>query len=182
MRFFREAFIELIANQLSTKTASEIATSLASNFITPLYSQIDPMRVAEIERAIKIALAYGERLIEDNRGNIKGSTQLVDLIRAYPDHGFVIDFKEAKKIFKKIRKCTSEEEAFGKQLKKLVYHPDDSYRIAQKIFPREEQSEINSKSEGVESARRAADKTVSTDKKTSARIVPISEKHNSTKT
>lgn len=127
--FFRSAVLELVAGaNISTKTATEVATNLAIGFISPLVSQIDPIRVGEIHRATKIALAYGERLIE-KRGNIGSDKQLAHLVQGYPDHGFVIDFQEAKHIFKNVRKHTVAEAAIGESLKDSVRYPSMKQNI-----------------------------------------------------
>lgn len=80
---------------ITTKTASEIATSLSVGLFAPVSGQLDPMRIGETQRAILIAKEYGERL--------GASSETVSrLIFDYPTHGFVIDRKEAKELFAKV--------------------------------------------------------------------------------
>jgi hypothetical protein len=127
--FFRSTLIELVSGaNISTKTAADVATSLAIGFISPIVSQIDPIRVGEIQRATKIALAYGERLIE-KRGNIKSKRELVRLVQGYPDHGFVIDFQEASKIFSTVRKPAPQEAVIGDKLKDVLRYPSNKQTI-----------------------------------------------------
>jgi serine dehydrogenase proteinase len=47
---------------ISTKTITEIAVKLACGTFSHIYQQIDPMHVAEAERALQVAKAYGYRL------------------------------------------------------------------------------------------------------------------------
>jgi len=83
---------------LTTKTSVEIAATITKGLLEPIYSQIDPMRLGEVERFLGIAEKYGERL---------GTTNLKDgtperLIAGYPSHTFVIDRKEARDLFKNV--------------------------------------------------------------------------------
>jgi hypothetical protein len=135
-RFFKSTMVQLVAETgISTKTAAEIATNLAIGFINPIVSQIDPVRVGEIQRAVKIALAYGERLTQ-TRGNLE-SAELVNLITGYPDHGFTIDYLEAKKVFKNVRKCDDTENEVGKSLAAVIRYPNNNGAFIAKIYPKE---------------------------------------------
>lgn len=81
---------------ITTKTAADIATSLASQLLAPITAQIDPLRLGEMQRAINIAKQYGERL--------GASKEALDkLISDYPSHSFVIDFEEACGLFPQVR-------------------------------------------------------------------------------
>jgi hypothetical protein len=102
---FAEHFIQLIFDEslmFSTKMAAEIASGLTVGLLSPMYGQLDPIRLAEVERSLKIAGDYTERLI-DNRetSNLKDGA-VVKLLGTYPSHGFVIDTMEAKKLFKRV--------------------------------------------------------------------------------
>lgn len=85
---------------ISTKFAADIAANLANSIINPIASQIDPSKIGEHQRAIGIAQAYGERLNEMTKSLEDGA--LDKLIGHYPSHGFVIDRKEAAKLFKTV--------------------------------------------------------------------------------
>ena len=137
--FFRQMVVELTAGAgISTRMAAELASTLSINFFSPIVSQIEPMKIGEIRRALRIALAYGEKLIEDGRGNLKSEEALVKLVETYPDHGFVIDFKEAKTLFKNISKEGSEVESLGKCLSKFIKYPTRDNTIIEKIYPSQE--------------------------------------------
>jgi hypothetical protein len=86
---------ELVGAGLSTRIASQIAGSLAGGLMEPIAAQVDPMRLAEATRAIKVAIAYGERIA---RGNLKARS-LQTLVNDYPAHPFVVDKVEALDLF-----------------------------------------------------------------------------------
>ena len=76
----------------STKLAAEIASEMAIELLKPIFEQMDPMRLAEMERSLKIAAEYGQRL---NVGNLREGA-LAKLLSDYPSHGFIIDAAEMK--------------------------------------------------------------------------------------
>lgn len=78
-----------LGSGLSTKTASEIASKLVIGLYEPMFAQIDPIRLGEMNAALEIAHAYGNRL-DDKAKNLKQGA-LSKLINSYPTHGFVID-------------------------------------------------------------------------------------------
>lgn len=103
MAAFRTYLIELTAGAaLSTRVASEISSKLTTGLFSPIFAQIDPMRLAEMQRATDIAFAYGERLNKKSQ-NLR-QDGLEKLVVSYPSHGFVIDRKEAGTIFTRVRK------------------------------------------------------------------------------
>ena len=99
---FRQYLIELNQDlRLSTKMAAEISTNLTLGMMEPIAAQIDPMKLAEMQRATEIAFAYGNRLNE-NSNNLRADG-LRQLVTGYPSHGFVIDRREARVIFTDVR-------------------------------------------------------------------------------
>ncbi len=104
----RDALIEVrMGGRLSTKIASEIATNVTTGIYSPIYAQIDPLRLGELHRATMIAYEYGKKLSDTSENLLP--TALKQLIMDYPSHGFVIDRKEAKSIFKNVRSPNEEE-------------------------------------------------------------------------
>lgn len=88
---------------ISTKLCSEIATGLSSGLISPIYNQLDPLKIGEMYRANSIAFDYGIKLVEERRDSSNISIdKIAELIKNYPSHNFVIDRKEARKLFKKV--------------------------------------------------------------------------------
>lgn len=94
------------ADELSftTKLAAEIAKGMPVGLFEPIYAQIDPMRVGEYDRAMRIASEYGTRL---EKSNLKESA-LEKLVTGYPAHGFVIDKRETKELFNEVEEPTKE--------------------------------------------------------------------------
>ena len=82
---------------LGTKVASEIASNLVRGIYEPIFAQIDPVRLGEMNAALQIAHEYGTRLNKKS-ANLKDNA-LSKLINNYPTHGFVIDRAEARDLF-----------------------------------------------------------------------------------
>ena len=93
---------------LSSALVSEIATAMSVELFKPIYEQLDPMRLGEIERAVQVARAYGERLGQIGR-NFRTDAALDALVSSYPSHTFAIDREEAMKLFRRVRKPTEDE-------------------------------------------------------------------------
>lgn len=101
MSAFRSYLLELTTETgLSTKVASDISSRLTTGLFEPVFAQIDPMKLAEMQRATEIAFAYGNRLNEKSNNMRTGG--LAQLVTGYPSHGFVIDRKEAKTLFQQV--------------------------------------------------------------------------------
>lgn len=92
------------SNTITTRTAAEIGSKLAIGLLSPISAQLDPVKLGEVQRAIKIADTYGSRINEDKK-------LISKLITSYPSHGFVIDFEEAETIFPNVR-FVNQSEAF----------------------------------------------------------------------
>ena len=80
----------------STRMAASIASQLTIGLLTAVYQQIDPIRLAEVDRSLKISGDYGSRLA--NNGNLKDGA-IEKLLAKYPSHNFVIDRSEAGELF-----------------------------------------------------------------------------------
>lgn len=95
---FNSYMLRLVRQGLSTKVATDIATKLVNGLFNPIAAQIEPLRLAEMQRATTVTYAYGQRLAEVG-GNV-ASGGMETLVGGYPSHGFVIDRREARAIFK----------------------------------------------------------------------------------
>lgn len=103
---FEKFFLDIrTRTQISTRASADIAAQLAVGLFGPIYEQIDPMRLGEMQRAMSIASQYGDLL---NSGNLKDHA-LFSLCNDYPSHGFCIDRKEAETLFKRIRSPSAAE-------------------------------------------------------------------------
>jgi hypothetical protein len=123
MRIFRAVLQDLrYGARLSTKLAAEYAAKIAIGSMEPLYSQIDPTKVAETSRAMSIASSYGSRLNRYGK-NLKGTEALRSLLSSYPDHGFVIDRKEARKLFHRVSGFSEEEKQIYALYENSLFDP-----------------------------------------------------------
>jgi len=98
IKLFRETFFNLRFDPelaFSTRMAADISAQLSTGMMGKIYQQMDPIRLGEIHRSIRIAEDYGERL---GRSNIKEGT-IGKLITGYPSHSCVIDKREAEDLF-----------------------------------------------------------------------------------
>jgi hypothetical protein len=86
------------------KTAAEIAAQVAVGLVAPIFAQLDPMKVGEIHRSVRVAEEYGKRLsmIGQNLRRDLSIDPLDMLVRGYPSHGFVIDRLESHLLFKNV--------------------------------------------------------------------------------
>lgn len=108
--------------RITLGTAADLAATLTIGLLSPIYSQIDPMHVGEACRASSIAQQYGTRLNEVAK-NLRGPEALEFLIGGYSNHGFVIDRREAAKLFNRVRTPTETESELIDALGDLAYKP-----------------------------------------------------------
>lgn len=87
---------------VTTKMAAELSSRMVVGLMAPIFSQVEPMRIGENARAMNITRAYGTRLNGLSK-SLQDPLALDILISAYPDHGFVIDRKEARSIYKDVQ-------------------------------------------------------------------------------
>ncbi|HAB15290.1 MAG TPA: hypothetical protein PLX89_03340 [Verrucomicrobiota bacterium] len=98
-----------------TSIASKVAAEITSGCLGKLYEQIDPLRVAEINRTLLIAMHYGNKIDK----NLKPGA-FERLLRGYPAHDCVIDPEEAKELFKTISDPKEPLSKLGDGLKPLA--------------------------------------------------------------
>ncbi len=135
--YFKECLIELVENGLSTKNAAAIAATLSTGLYAPAMAGIEPNKIGELSRSMKIAIKYGEELIGQGRGNI-AIEGLVGLVTNYPEHSYVIDRQQAEKLFSNVRGNTNDEQAMAFGLKNEIKYPVKGTPKVLKLFPREE--------------------------------------------
>ena len=119
---FEDYFLKLrfrSGYQITTMRAMDISADLTVGLFAPIYSQIDPMRIGEIHRAVMVSMEYGQRI---GKENLKDKA-LERLILEYPDHGFVIDRTECKDLFKNVRAPNEQEQALANHLKLHLLDP-----------------------------------------------------------
>jgi hypothetical protein len=104
--------------QISFKTALDVASTITGHTYGEIYKQIDPIRLAEDARLLKIASHYGALLGKES-GNLK--SRAVDrLLEGYPSHECIIDRKEAVELFNNLRGPTDEETSLLSELGSLA--------------------------------------------------------------
>lgn len=92
---------EISGGQITFKTASEVAATLATGLFEPIFAQIDPLKIGENARAMKIASDYGLRLAVNSK-SLKSKNSMKQLVESYSSHGFVIDRAEASRLFTQV--------------------------------------------------------------------------------
>lgn len=97
--------IKRSGGSISTKTAAEIASSVTTGVFQPITAQVDPLRMGEAHRSMRIAREYGERL----KSPLLKPGMLERLVQDYPSHGFVIDKEEAEKYFSRVDDLSADE-------------------------------------------------------------------------
>ena len=137
-RSFEENFLSLkraSQNTITTKTAADIASRLSVGLISPISGQIDPVKLGEVQRSIRIANDYGTRLCENDN-------LIARLIVAYPSHGFVIDYQEASELFTNVRWVNDDESIIEQYLHKIVRSQSEN-NIIDVVEPIEENDKKN---------------------------------------
>jgi len=87
--------------ELSVEEAIRHGMDFASRLSTPLFAQLNTEKVGEYSRALAVGKEYGERLLRRyTKWQDEGEreTILEKLIRGYPSHDYIIDYKELKEI------------------------------------------------------------------------------------
>jgi hypothetical protein len=90
---------------INSRAAIEQASALAIGLLGPVFSQIDPLQIAEVDRSLKAATLYVQRL---SRNHLKDGG-LERLLTGYPSHDFVIDREEASELLRTVRAPSPEE-------------------------------------------------------------------------
>lgn len=92
------------------KTAADTAAHIVGNALTPVYAQIDPLRLGDTARSLRISKDYAERLSEksDNFKDRQRADTLDRLVSGYSSHSFVIDREEARALFKSVHEPSKE--------------------------------------------------------------------------
>ena len=86
---------------LQSHTAMDIATELTVGLYSPVFERVDPLYVGESNRAMMIALYYGNRLLTVGQNIDEIALNL--LVWDYVSHDFVIDRAEAARLFDAVR-------------------------------------------------------------------------------
>lgn len=99
------------------RTGKKIETILphtleyAANVIRPLIENIDAVHYTQMARVLQVAEEYAIRLLSSKHAEKETKNIAGRLVKQYPEHEFVIDFDEAKKIGLKVEKPSPELDA-----------------------------------------------------------------------
>ncbi len=127
---FRRVLLDIkIGAGVTTKMAGELAAKLTIGLYAPVFGQIDPIRLGEMQRAISITYDYAKRLRTDN---VKSETPL-RLVTTYRDHGFAIDRGEACDLFERVG---DPQPVLSNLLSYLAYTPESPEQPAHTQFYR----------------------------------------------
>jgi len=85
------------------------AIKFVAESMRPLYEKVDVVQYTARLRDLKIAEEYAVRLLEPNYSWKKAKNLARELVERYPDHGFVIDFGEAKNLGIRVVEPTPEQ-------------------------------------------------------------------------
>lgn len=103
-------------------TAMETASGLTAQIFQPLFGQIDPLRLAEDARSLRMVEEYGMRLA--GRGENLRPEALPELIAGYPSHAFEIDRTEAaERLFVRVREPDQTQLALLEALREFLDAP-----------------------------------------------------------
>lgn len=106
---------------ISFPTASNVAASIVTGVLSPIYSQIDPTVLGEDHRNLSIGVEYGKRLIQ-----YSGNTEEVIVkyfLTGFPSHDFVIDAEEVARYFKNVEMASSVMYSLLGDLKEAAFKP-----------------------------------------------------------
>ncbi len=188
---FEGYFVELTRSTdglITTKTATDIASSMAVQLLTPIMSQIDPLRLGEMNRVMQVAQDYGQRLSSNISGQNLVRT-IEQLTSGYHAHGFVIDYEEAKQLFQavEVREPTELEQVLENLLMDIVRAPAPTGKeIVQWIKPalrdsKEEKDEEGDASNGEQRTQGNTTRDVSRDDRKNEEnqqvFLPLAEKN-----
>jgi len=115
-QIFKSQFYQLIIGSngtISTKTAADIAATITVGLLSPITSQIEPLKAGEMARANNLVLEYGQKL-GANRDTITALTS------NYSSHTFVIDHEEASEILGNVRTPNDSELKLERYLQALL--------------------------------------------------------------
>ncbi len=138
---------------ITARTATEVTANLTGRLMEPIYGHIDAMHIGEAGRSLRIAHEYGE-LLDSRTNNLRKGT-LDRLTNDYPVHTFVIDQRQAERLFHNVRERSAEEVLLASKLgewavfprsapsdKLLAFLNSENHASRQEDQEREDQGEV----------------------------------------
>lgn len=125
---YEDIALKIIAKShglVSFKVASEISAQISSNVMSSVYAQFDPNVLGEDRRDIDVAMQYGLRLAEYSENADRRTIR--KLVTGYPSHDFIIDRREALRLFQNIDFPSEELMLLGLVLKETAKRNSGRY-------------------------------------------------------
>lgn len=104
-------------------TLLPMALNYTAEMMTPLLTKVDTVHYAKQSRLLKVAEAYGVRLLEKNFPKREAEAIAERFVNGYNEHGFVISPEEADSFFP-ISKGSEEQKAAIKELEEYLASSD----------------------------------------------------------
>ena len=105
----RTMFLFAERTGMKAKTLLPHVSRFVADLTGPLFSRIDVVHYTQMSRALKVGEEYARRLLRQNHGPKEAGTIASQLVENYPEHGFVIDYEEAKLLGLHMGEPTSEQ-------------------------------------------------------------------------
>jgi hypothetical protein len=104
------------------ETLLPYAVKLVAESMRPLYEKVDVVQYTARLRDLKVAEEYAVRLLKPHYEEQEAKDLASALVENYPDHGFRIDFDEAKGLGIKVKEPTPEQSVL---LDRILLHVSD---------------------------------------------------------
>ena len=91
---------DLSFGRITFKTAADAVSPIVAGTLSPIFAQIDPLKLGETARALSVARQYA--LLLDKVSRNLQNMAIEKLVAGYPDHGFIIDREEAATLFHRV--------------------------------------------------------------------------------
>jgi ClpP class serine protease len=95
------------------------AMRFTADLMRPLFEKVDVVQYTNRQRTLKVAEEYAVRLLRPRHPPLQAKQIAQHLVEKYPEHGFMIDYDEARSIGLPVREPTEEQ---AKHLDKILLH------------------------------------------------------------
>lgn len=109
-------------NNVTFRTAADIAAQMTIGLMQPVFDKIDPIRMGADARAMNIGQEYAVRL-NLRAKNLRGDEALNMLLNGYPSHSFAIDIVEAGMLFTRVKPLEGQMEQVIASLEEMAIEP-----------------------------------------------------------
>lgn len=112
--------------EMTVEEAIGHAIEFASRVTSPLFEKLDVEKLGEYSRALSVGKEYGKRLLA--RYNIiQNQDEILELlVRGYPSHDYIIDYKELKRLGFNVRYPSDEESSIIDAIVEYLIRTDDT--------------------------------------------------------